>query len=274
MILSDILSEKGITQYCVVPISNEFVLYPHKLEKSSFEHKNAIVCLFPYYVSSHPKDAVLSRYASAPDYHIVVIRILKEICEVLSSHYKDYSFDCFSDNSPYCEKDLAASGGLIIRGRNDIGLNDKYGQFFFIGEIVTDAPLPHEIRSAPSCCKDAPCIKACPTGAISRDGFKRELCLSYISQMSGADFNEENAKLFSHATSAWGCDICLNACVKNRALPDTPIADFKNTMPYISIDDIEALSNREYKEKYADRAFSSRSKNIMLRNLRHLKEKI
>ena len=272
MDLCSILKCLNITQYCVVPIHDEFIIYPHKLRQANFKHNTAIVCLFSYYSKNYPKDAVLTRFASCPDYHKVVGNILKIICETLTINYPGYNFIYYTDNSPYCEKDLAESGGLIIRGKNDIGLSKKYGQFFFIGEIVTDAALPYEYRTPPSCCKDAPCIKACPTGAISENGFLRERCLSYISQKSGSEFSEEDKNYFKFAKYAWGCDICLNACVKNKILSNTLVTEFLNINPYISVDDINDLSSREYKEKYHDRVFSGRSKSIMLRNLLHLKE--
>lgn len=274
MELRAILGRAHITEYCVVPISDKFIIYPHKLEHINFKHNTAVVCLFPYYVQAYPKDAVLSRFASCPDYHEVIGSILSVVCENLAQKYSGFSFTYYTDNSPYCEKDLAESGGLIIRGKNDIGLSKKYGQYFFIGEIVTDACIPHEYRTPPSCCKDAPCIRACPTGALSEEGFIRNRCLSYISQKGGAELSDEDKTLFKHAKTAWGCDICQNACVKNARLKDTHITEFLTIEPDISTDDIKNISNREYKEKYKNRVFSWRGKTAMLRNLRYLKEKI
>ena len=271
--ICDLLRRFQITEYCVVPIKKEFVIYAHKLENIGFRHDTAIVCLFPYFVSDYPANAVLTRCASCPDYHIVAGRILSQVCVELRALFPGCGFSSYTDDSPYAEKDLAASGGLIIRGRNDIGLSEKYGQLFFIGEIVTDAPIAHEYRTPPVCCESAPCLRACPTGAIGREGgFVRERCLSYISQKGGAEFSPEDARLFSHARYAWGCDLCLNACVRNKGLLATHIKEFYDIMPYISSKDLEGLSNRTYREKYKGRAFAGRGRAAMMRNLRHLKE--
>ncbi|MBQ1374762.1 MAG: DUF1730 domain-containing protein, partial [Clostridia bacterium] len=69
-----------------------------------------------------------------------------------------------------------------------------------------------------------------------------------------------------------GCDICLNACVRNKGLLATHIKEFYDIMPYISSKDLEGLSNRTYREKYKGRAFAGRGRAAMMRNLRHLKE--
>ena len=273
MAVRDVLSRFDITEYCVVPVKSEFVIYPHKLENLSFRHETAIVCLFSYYVNSYPADAVLSRYASCPDYHKIVGGVLSDVCEELRAMYPGFGFSYYTDDSPYSEKDLAASGGLIIRGKNDVGLSEKYGQFFFIGEIVTNAPIEHEYRTPPSCCESAPCLRACPTGALGERGFERARCLSYISQKGGREFSNEDAALVRRARYAWGCDLCMGACPKNKALPDTPLWALHDISPYISIDEISGLSNREYRQKYRGRVFAGRGKAAMMRNLIHLKEK-
>ncbi|MBQ3379297.1 MAG: epoxyqueuosine reductase [Clostridia bacterium] len=272
MAICDVLGRFNITEYCVVPIKNEFVIYPHKLEGVGFSHDTAIVCLFSYFVSRYPKNAVLSRYAACPDYHHVIRRVLSGVCTQLCALYPGFRFSYYTDDSPYSEKDMAAFGGLIIRGKNDIGLSQKFGQLFFIGEIVTDAPIAHEYRTPPVCCKDAPCLRACPTGAINENGFERTRCLSHISQKIGREFSDADAALFARARYAWGCDICLNACPKNKSQDDTPIKELHDIAPYISIEEICGLSNREYREKYRGRVFAGRGKAAMMRNLRHLKE--
>ncbi|MBQ1334974.1 MAG: hypothetical protein IIY34_06450, partial [Clostridia bacterium] len=79
MAICDLLRRFMITEYCVVPIKKEFVLYAHKLSDAGFSHDTAIVCLFPYYVPGYPGDAVLTRFAACPDYHAVVGRILSGV---------------------------------------------------------------------------------------------------------------------------------------------------------------------------------------------------
>ena len=54
-------------------------------------------------------------------------------------------------------------------------------------------------------------------------------------------------------------------CAKRYApttknIPTTPIPEFQQIEPYVNIDELEALTNKEFKAKYGHRAFSWRGK--------------
>jgi len=111
------------------------------------------------------------------------------------------------------------------------------------------------------------CIKACPLGAIGEESFDSGLCLSYISQKKG-ELTELEIDALSGSGMIWGCDICQEVCPCNKELPETNIEDFKNDL--ITRLTIDNISNREFKEKFGDRAFAWRGKNVILRNQRHI----
>ena len=116
------------------------------------------------------------------------------------------------------------------------------------------------------------CVNACPNGALTEDGFDYQRCLAYITQKKGELTAEEQAAIRANRL-AWGCDRCSEACPHNRGLPVAAIALPPNELlPRLTLSDLEGLSDRQFREKYALRAFAWRGKATMLRNLTILEE--
>ena len=68
--------------------------------------------------------------------------------------------------------------------------------------------------------------------------------------------------------------ICQRVCPHNKNAQTTPIAQFADgRIKSLSLADIEHLSNREFKEKYHDRAFAWRGKKVLERNLKIIEDK-
>lgn len=276
--LLTVFKNHEINDFAVVLFKKEFVLYEHKLKRLGFLPRSIIICLFPSCFGDIKSPAFLSRYALAKDYHIIIEEILKNACKDLKEIYKDNSFKYFVDNSPFLEKDMACFSGLCIKGKHDVCINDKYGSRFFIGEIVTGFEFEEKFGNDNTvCCEAMTCISACPTGAIYIDQnnnakFIKERCLSYISQKKA--FSGDDEKLFLKAKSIWGCDLCQDACVKNKGIKKTHIKEFLKLMPDISLDKISRLSDKEFKQEYADRVFSWKGKKVIERNLKILDNNI
>ena len=56
-------------------------------------------------------------------------------------------------------------------------------------------------------------------------------------------------------------------------LPTTPIVEFQSVEPYVDIEELESISNKEFKAKYGHRAFSWRGKKILIRNNEYIDTK-
>ena len=84
----------------------------------------------------------------------------------------------------------------------------------------------------------------------------------------------EEAEAIRKNRMAWGCDRCSEVCPHNAGLPAAPIALPPNEiLPRLTLQDLEGLSDRKFREIYRDRAFAWRGKATMQRNLMILEEK-
>ena len=104
----------------------------------------------------------------------------------------------------------------------------------------------------------------CPGKALTEEGFNESLCASYLTQKKG-DLTQSEKNIIKNSSSAWGCDICQNVCPMNADIQKSPLTEF--TEDLILCIKNEYISNREFKRKYADRAFSWRGKSVIDRNL-------
>ena len=114
------------------------------------------------------------------------------------------------------------------------------------------------------------CIKLCPGGALTENGFDERKCVSYITQKKG-ELSEEEMNAIRNSGSVWGCDICQRVCPENKNKELTGINKFRENL--ILCIKNEKISNREFKKKYAERAFSWRGKGVIDRNLSIINEK-
>ncbi len=219
--------------------------------------KTVITLLFPYYLGeSFYEDLNVSRYAAVRDYHTVASKYLSLICEKLKEEYPENEFVFFADNSPIPEVYSAAKSGLGMKGRNGLFINEKYGSWVFIGEILTDLYIPCEeleIKMCPDCGK---CKQACPTGVLSEEKFDPDRCLSHITQKKG-EIPEEYQKMMKALNCAWGCDECQKACPFNEAAEKTTIKEF--------IDSFNPVVTEE--TEIDGRAFAWRGEKVIKRNI-------
>lgn len=230
-----------------------------------------LITALPYYFSPVPGQN-LARFAALPDYHRYFGDILSKISEELQELCLDRYFKPFTDNSPIDEQKAALLSGLAVKGKNNLCITEK-GSFVFLGEIITDGkislPAVPPVRNCDSCGR---CIKACPNGALTEEGFHYERCLAYLTQKKGELTEEEQAAIRRNGI-VWGCDRCSEVCPHNTGLPTADIALPPNEiLPRPTVADIEGMTDRQFRETYSRRAFAWRGKATMLRNLHILED--
>ncbi|GBU23893.1 epoxyqueuosine reductase [Fibrobacteria bacterium R8-3-H12] len=198
---------------------------------TSFNGKtyNAVwIALWKYPRPLQKKHEPIAAYSHGKDYHI---SILKELLA------KQIEGQPFVDALPIAERELAAMAGLGFIGKNTMLINPKFGSAFFIGGILLNKknpPIPHTpypIPNTHSCAKCNRCIDACPSNALTEDGFlDARKCASYLTIEHKGEFSEEQKEWAKH--SIFGCDICQRVCPYNaRHLAETE--------PYFAIEESE-----------------------------------
>lgn len=235
--------------------------------------ESIIVCAFPYYIGEK-EDSNLSKYCYGKDYHIVAKNSLQKICDFLDSNIKGFEYKIFVDNGPLVDRNLAYKAGIGYFGINNNIITDEYGSYVFIGYIINnyefypDEPLPK------TCIKCGKCVEYCPGNALLGNfEMNPKRCLSYLTQKK-EELCDEEIKILTSGKSIFGCDICQDVCPHNKNISKTDIVDFMDNIIYrLEYEKINDISNKEFKRRYGDRAFSWRGKNIIKRNLELLKEK-
>lgn len=234
------------------------------LGTSLFTPKSAIVCLFPYYVE-HKDPSNLSRYTWATDYHLVINEYLKKLIEKLQIINTDAQFSIHCDTSPLADRYMAYLAGLGFYGKNNCFISPKWGSYVVIGTILTTLELEPDTPLTQSCMECNRCITACLGQCLGHDEFKFDTCKSYLTQKKG-ELTSEEEHIIAKTPLVFGCDVCQEVCPHNKDIPTTPIPEFQSVEPYIDIDELDSLTNKEFKAKYGHRAFSWRGKKILMRN--------
>ncbi len=220
-----------------------------------------ISAVFPYNLGENSyEDTNISRYAVVPDYNDAVRDMLEVAAAKLRVLYPGERFEAFCGNSPLPEVYTAQLAGLGEKGANGLLITEKFGSWVFIGEIVTTLRLESSEKRENVCDGCGKCIAACPTGALSKDGFDKTKCLSYITQQK-TPLTPEQEALIKSTGCAWGCDICQKVCPKNNGVETTPIGAFING----------AILRAETDGNLEGRAFSWRGKDVIERNLKLFK---
>ena len=243
----------------VIPFEEALLLPKGSSRKQVPESsKSVIVCLFPYFTGEDEKRNV-SRYAISKDYHIIVKKYLDDICHSLKTEFPDFSFVSYTDSSPLKEVLCACKAGLGKMGLNNTLINDIYGSYVFIGEIVTDMVIECESREVVTCKNCGKCTSACPSGALTCNGVDIARCISHISQKKG-ELTSQELKIFSKTDLVWGCDVCQEVCPHNKSVKLTDIPGFyENRRPLVT--------KENFSEGFKERAYTWRGEAVILRNL-------
>ena len=91
--------------------------------------------------------------------------------------------------------------------------------------------------------------------------------LSDISQKKG-ELSEAEAELLKSSGSVWGCDICQIVCPHNMKLATTALGELLDErVAGLDLNDIDGLSDSEFRARYKNYAFSWRGVDVLRRNL-------
>ena len=154
--------------------------------------------------------------------------------------------------SMYCERPAAIRAGLGVHALNGLFITPEYGSFVNIDALIVRAAPPTDARGpehdfSPGCGDCGDCIAACPTGAITYEGYDFTKCLrrfmNFPQDMPESDYPKMGRMI-------QGCDICQRACPKNAAVaPEAPPADMAEWM---RLENLLTKPDFERMSKYVD----------------------
>ena len=240
--------------------------------KRLLESARSIICVGKLYNSPKPystefTDAELgwiSRYAWGGDYHEVLRRGLALLAERLGPGHEH---KVCVDTAPLLERSFAHAAGLGWIGKNTCLINEPLGSWFFLGELLTSLEIQPDSPPPDRCGTCSRCVEACPTQAISAQGYELDsrLCISYFTiELRGPVPHQHRSQLGNHV---FGCDICQDVCPWNRRAPVTEEPAFAPTNMSPSLERLAALGETEFREMFRHSAVSRAKYRGFLRNV-------
>lgn len=168
----------------------------------------------PLATLDQPDRATISIYARGRDYHDVMKGRLKELAGLLA---RDTGEDVkvFVDTAPLMEKPLAAAAGLGWQGKHTNLLSREWGNWLFIGTVLSAADLPPTAPETDHCGTCRACLDVCPTDAFPAPyQLDASRCISYLTIEYDGPIAEPLRQQMGNRI--YGCDDCLAVCPWNK----------------------------------------------------------
>ena len=176
-------------------------------------------------VLDDPRLGYVSRYALGRDYHKVLRQALGRLAREIAARIP-HQHRVFVDSGPVLEKPLARNAGLGWIGKHTNLIARDGGSYFFLGEILTDLPLPVDEPASAHCGTCSACMPACPTQAIVAPyQLDARRCISYLTiELREAIPEELRAGI---GNRIYGCDDCQLVCPWNKFARRAAHPDFR-----------------------------------------------
>jgi len=181
-------------------------------------------------------NAYIARYALGRDYHKVLRNKLAALGERINSVAQEHQYRVFVDSGPVLEKALARNAGLGWIGKHTNLINRHAGSWFFLGELLTNLPLPVDEPATNHCGTCTACIDVCPTQAIVAPyTLDARRCISYLTIELRTSIPEEFRDAIGNRV--YGCDDCQLFCPWNKFAKPSDESDFtpRNRLDRISL---------------------------------------
>jgi epoxyqueuosine reductase len=172
-----------------------------------------------------PGAAVVSLYARGRDYHKVLRAKLAQLAGRIEEAVGPFGHRVATDSAPLFEVEFARKAGLGWRGKHTLLLSREAGSMFFLGEILTDLPLPVDAPVSEHCGQCTRCLDVCPTQAIVAPyELDARRCISYLTIEHAGSIPEPLRPLIGNRI--YGCDDCQLVCPWNKYAQRAVLADF------------------------------------------------
>jgi len=214
----------------------------------------SIICLaMNYYQDAPDSDFKVARYAFGKDYHKVIEKKLKKLRQFIieKTGASKQDFKLYSDAGPLLERAYAVEAGFGFIGKNTTLINKDFGSWVFLAEIITTLDIERTFLrkelSSGECGSCDKCIKACPTGALTKPyELDARKCISYQTIENKGEINVDIKD------RVFGCDICQEVCPHNCRAKPTKIPEFKSHIagPNLDPNEINNMTEEEFQQKF------------------------
>lgn len=233
----------------------------------------SIICVALNYFPGNVEEERLhlSRYALGRDYHKAVKDRLFMLLQAINGKVK-VSGRPFCDTAPLLERYWATRAGIGWIGKNHQLIIPNAGTHFFLGELLIDAELEYDTPLEGNRCGEcSECIDACPTNALTAEGFDARLCLSYLTIEHRGELPENIGEKMGNCF--YGCDRCQKWCPHNRFATPTQVTEFTPSAALLAMDesDWKGLTEERYKELFGNSAVERCGYGQLMRNINSLK---
>ncbi|MBK7498544.1 MAG: tRNA epoxyqueuosine(34) reductase QueG [Ignavibacteriales bacterium] len=194
----------------------------------------------------------ISRYAWGKDYHLVIWQKLNELETELKELEPELETLSYVDTGPVMDKAWAVRAGIGWMGKHTNVINPNIGSWFFIANIITNFEFEYSEIITDHCGTCTACIDACPTNAIlSEYVVDANKCISFQTIENKDEIPVELKGKFDNWI--FGCDICQDVCPwNNKFSVVTSVKDFYPKNKEISFDEVLALDNHSFKERFSE----------------------
>ena len=212
--------------------------------------------------------AVVSIYARGRDYHKILRDRLQKLASRIEAEVGQLGYRVATDSAPVLEVELARKAGLGWRGKHTLLLSQDAGSMFFLGEILTDLPLPIDQPVADHCGTCSRCLDVCPTQAITAPyQLDARRCISYLTIEHAGPIPLELRRPIGNRV--YGCDDCQLVCPWNKfaRIADLPDFDVRNGLNCATLVELFAWDEAQFNERHAGSAIRRIGYDRWLRNI-------
>jgi len=209
---------------------------------------------------------IFARASWGEDYHLALRSRLEKLAAWLKERVPEARLLSMVDTGALSDRAVAERAGIGWSGKNCSIITPEFGSWVYLGEMITDLPLPPDQPIEDACGDCTRCLDACPPGALVGPGqLDAQRCISYVTQTKGTVEDDMMRKI---GNRLYGCDTCQVVCPYNKGvdfrhheelLPDPEIAK-----PLLR--PLLTMGNRAFKETFGASAGAWRGRKPIQRN--------
>jgi epoxyqueuosine reductase len=232
----------------------------------------AIAIAYPSKLVDPPKSepgerrGIMARSAWGEDYHHVLRDRLAKLESWLKERVPGTRVESMVDTGALSDRAVAERAGIGWSGKNCAIISPRLGSWIYLGEMITNLPLPPDVPVTEGCGSCTKCIDACPTGALVGPGqLNAKRCISFVTQTKDMVSDEFMRKI---GNRLYGCDTCQVVCPVNRGKNWThqPELQPDNELAKPLLVPLLEMGNRQFKEAYGRTASAWRGRKPIQRN--------